>query len=443
MRVNQPRSSWKVKEALYQPVYHDPDRLEAVLAHIRTLPPLVFAPEADTLMEKLAAAGEGKAFILQGGDCAESFATSGEEAIRGKVRTILQMALVLTYSASVPVVKIGRIAGQYAKPRTHMTQVLDGVALPSYFGDAVNGHEFTPESRTPDPDRLLTMYSRSAASLNLIRALVGGGYADLNLIHEWNSGFARNQAYERYDSMAQEIDRALRFIAATGEHGKQLHTVDFYSSHEALLLGYEDALTRVDTRSGLTYDTSAHFLWIGERTRDPQGAHVEMLSQVANPIGVKIGPSATSDDLRRLIDRLNPQGIPGRLTFITRMGASNVRQLLPQLVNAVKKDGRPITWVCDPMHGNTFMASGYKTRRMSDVMDEIQGFFDVHRATGTVPAGVHIELTGDDVTEVLGGANEVVESQLGQHYETLVDPRLNHEQALELAFMVSQILTQR
>ncbi|MDP9800174.1 3-deoxy-7-phosphoheptulonate synthase [Arcanobacterium wilhelmae] len=441
--MNESIPSWKAKPALHQPAYRDPARLRAVIEQIRELPPLIFAPEADALMSQLAAAGEGRAFVLQGGDCAESFATSGEEPIRAKVRTILQMAIVLTYSASVPVVKIGRIAGQYAKPRTHATEVRHGVALPSYFGDAVNGYEFTAEARMPDPGRLLTMYSRSAASLNLIRALSHGGFADVNLVHEWNRGFARNAAYERYNEMAEEIDRALRFISAAGAQAHPLTTVNFYSSHEALLLDYEDALIRPDALSDRLYDTSAHFLWIGERTRDPEGAHVELLSQVANPIGVKIGPNATPGECLRLIDRLNPDGVPGRLTFITRMGAGNVRHLLPAIVEAVRSDGRPVTWICDPMHGNTFYANGFKTRRMADVLAEIAGFFDVHRAAGTVPGGIHIELTGDDVTEVLGGSNEILEEHLPQRYETLVDPRLNHEQALELAFEVAQILRDR
>ncbi|MDD7504695.1 MAG: 3-deoxy-7-phosphoheptulonate synthase class II, partial [Actinomycetaceae bacterium] len=366
---------------------------------------------------------------------------STADRIRAKVRTILQMAVVLTYGASVPIVKIGRMAGQYAKPRSKPIEEHQGVRLPSYMGDAVNGHEFTPEARTPDPHRLVEAYQRSAATLNLIRAFTSGGFADLSKVHEWNRGFSANPAYKRYNKLALEIDKAMRFMQAAGANSESLKTVDFYSSHEALLLEYENAMTRIDSRTGLPYNTSAHFLWIGERTREINGAHVEMLSQVHNPIGVKLGPTTSSDDVLRLIDILNPEGIPGRLSFITRMGAKNIADKLPPILEAVKADGRPVVWMSDPMHGNTISASnGYKTRRMADILEEITGFFSAHQSVGTVPGGLHIELTGDDVTEVLGGAEEIVEDTLGERYETLVDPRLNHQQSLEIAFLVAEML---
>jgi 3-deoxy-7-phosphoheptulonate synthase len=333
------------------------------------------------------------------------------------------------------------MAGQYAKPRSADTETRDGVTLPAYRGDVVNGFEFTPESRRPDPDRLLEAYHTSASTLNLIRAFTTGGFASLLRVHEWNRGFMANPAYARYEQVATEIDRAIRFMAACGADVEALRTVDFYASHEALLLDYERPLTRIDSRTGLAYDCSAHFLWIGERTRDPQGAHVDFLSRVQNPIGVKLGPNATGDEALALVDRLNPTGEPGRLTFVTRMGAHLVREKLPALVEKVAADGRPVTWVCDPMHGNGIVSgSGYKTRRFSDVVDEVGGFFEVHRALGTVPGGLHIELTGDDVTEVLGGTEEIDEDGLALHYETRVDPRLNHQQSLELAFQVVELL---
>lgn len=433
-------NSWRDHPAKHQPQYRDAELLSAIVDYLRTLPPLVFAGEADNLLSRIADASRGEAFILQGGDCAESFAESTADRIRAKIRTILQMAVVLTYSASVPVIKIGRMAGQYAKPRSNALETIDGVALPSYMGDAVNGHDFTAEAREPDPRRLVEAYQHSASTLNLIRAFTTGGFADLSKVHEWNKGFASNPAYKRYNQLAKEIDRAMQFMNAAGAYTESLKTVEMFSSHEALLLDYEHAMTRIDSRTGLPYNTGAHFLWIGERTRDPNGAHVEMLSHVQNPIGVKLGPTATVDDIKRLIDRLNPEGKPGRLTFITRMGAGKIRDALPGIVQAVIDDGRPVTWMSDPMHGNTISAGGYKTRRMTDVLDEVRGFFEVHHALGTHPGGLHIELTGDDVTEVLGGSEAISEELLGSRYETLVDPRLNHQQSLELAFLVSEIL---
>ncbi|WP_124054925.1 class II 3-deoxy-7-phosphoheptulonate synthase [Arcanobacterium ihumii] len=434
-------AAWSTLDAKHQPNYPAPEELEAVVDYLRTMPPLVFAGEADKLTSLMARASQGEAFVLQGGDCAETFETATADRIRSKIRTILQMAVVLTYGASVPVIKLGRMAGQYAKPRSNATEVRDGIALPSYMGDAVNGFEFTPESRTPDPRRLIEMYQRSATTLNLIRAFTAGGFADLSKVHEWNLGFASNPAYKRYNQLAGEIDKAMKFMEAAGANSESLRTVDFYSSHEALLLNYEHAMTRVDSRTGNLYNTGAHFLWIGERTRGINDAHVEMLSRIHNPIGVKLGPNVSADEVKALIDKINPEGKAGRLTLITRMGAQTITEQLPPIIEAVQRDGRPITWITDPMHGNTISASnGYKTRRMSDVVKEISEFFTVHSEMGSCPGGVHIELTGDDVTEVLGGAEEIFEDTLSTRYETLVDPRLNHQQSLETAFLVSEIL---
>jgi len=433
--------AWRSLPAEQQPEWPDAEALAAVGAQLATLPPMVFAGEADLLTDRLASAGRGEAFVLQGGDCAETFAEATADTIRNKIKTILQMAAVLTYGASLPVVKLGRMAGQYAKPRSADTETRDGITLPAYRGDAINGHDFSTESRTPDPRRLVEAYHRSVATLNLIRAFTTGGYADLRRVHEWNRGFTANPAYARYEQVAAEIDRAMRFMAACGADFDALRTVEFFSSHEALLLDYERPLTRIDSRTGTPYDCSAHFLWIGERTRRLDGAHVDFLSRVRNPIGVKLGPRTTADDALALMDRLNPTDQPGRLTFVTRMGADRVRDALPALVEKVTASGRPVTWICDPMHGNTISSSsGYKTRRLSDVLDEVRGFFDVHRALGSVPGGLHIELTGDDVTEVLGGSEEIDDAGLAVRYETLVDPRLNHQQSLEVAFQVAEMI---
>lgn len=433
--------AWRGLEARQQPEWPDRDALQRAVDELRSNPPLVFAGEVDRLTELMAGASRGEAFVLQGGDCAETFAHSTADRIRNKVRTVLQMAVVLTYGASLPIVKMGRMAGQYSKPRSSNFEERDGVKLPAYRGDAVNGHEFTEASRTPDPQRLVESYHRSATTLNLLRAFTSGGFADLRSVHDWNRGFTDNPAYVAYEAMAAEIDRAMRFMAAAGVDFDALRTVEFYSSHEALLLDYESALTRIDHRSGHPYLTSAHLVWIGERTRNVDGAHVDMLSRVKNPIGVKLGPSVTEDEITALIDKLNPEGIEGRLTFITRMGAERIRDLLPNAVNAVQRDGRPVTWVCDPMHGNTIVSpSGYKTREMSTILDEVRGFFEVHQALGTVPGGLHVELTGDDVTEVLGGAEHLDDGGLARRYETLVDPRLNHQQSLQLAFDVAEML---
>ncbi|GII98027.1 3-deoxy-D-arabinoheptulosonate-7-phosphate synthase [Sediminihabitans luteus] len=427
--------------ALQQPTWPDAAALADATTHLASSSPLVVPAEADLLRDRLAAAGRGEAFLLQGGDCAETFAEANADRIRNKVRTILQMAVILTHGASTPVVKMGRMAGQYAKPRSSDTETRDGVTLPAYRGDMVNGHEFTPAHRVPDPQRLVQAYDISAATLNVVRAFTRGGYADLRRVHEWNQGFMQNPAYARYERTATEIDRAIRFMDACGADFDALRTVEFFVSHEALVLEYERALTRVDSRTGAAYDTSGHFVWIGERTRQIDGAHVDFLSRVANPIGVKLGPTTAPADAVALVEKLNPDAVPGRLTFITRMGAGRIREALPPLVEAVTATGVPVTWITDAMHGNTITStSGYKTRRFEDVLDEVRGFFEVHRALGTVPGGLHCELTGDDVTEVLGGSEEIDDAGLALRYETLVDPRLNHQQSLEMAFQVAEML---
>jgi 3-deoxy-7-phosphoheptulonate synthase len=439
--VNVDLDTWRDLPALQQPDYPDPDAVAAVAADLRALPPLVFAGECDLLKKRLAGVARGEAFLLQGGDCAEAFDVCGADPLRAKLRTLLQMAAVLTYAGSIPVVKIGRFAGQYAKPRSAPFERRDGVELPSYRGDAVNGAEFTAASRVPDPARLLRMYNLSAATLNLVRAFTTGGYADLRQVHSWNQDFvAASPAGQRYESLAREIDRAMEFMHACGVDLEAFRTVEMYSSHEALLLEYERAMTRIDSRTGLPYDVSAHFVWVGERTRNLDGAHIDLVRKIRNPIGVKIGPTATTDDVLALIDALDPDNEPGRLTLITRMGADKVRDSLPRLVEKVTAAGMVVPWVCDPMHGNTYEApSGYKTRRFDDVLDEVRGFFEVHRALGTHPGGIHMELTGDDVTECVGGGEAIVEGDLHQRYETVCDPRLNRTQSLDLAFEVAAL----
>ncbi|CAA9332285.1 MAG: 2-keto-3-deoxy-D-arabino-heptulosonate-7-phosphate synthase II [uncultured Nocardioidaceae bacterium] len=432
----------RARGALQQPAWPDAGEVDAVVDRLRTMPPLVFAGECDTLRAQLAAVARGEAFLLQGGDCAETFDAVTADNVRNKLQVLLSMAVVLTYAAAVPVVKVGRIAGQYAKPRTADLETRDGVTLPAYRGDAVNGFAFTPESRRPDPRRLLDVYHSSAATLNLTRAFVTGGYADLRQVHAWNTDFVRTSpAGKRYEMVAGEIDRALAFMTACGIDPDEFQSVDFFSSHEALLLEYEHALTRIDSRTQQPYDVSGHLVWIGERTRQLDGAHVELLSRVRNPIAVKLGPTSSADDAIALAARLDPDREPGRLTFITRMGAGRVRDLLPELVEKVTAAGVHVAWVCDPMHGNTFESSdGYKTREFDAVIDEVRGFFEVHRALGTWPGGVHIELTGDDVTECLGGGAQLAASDLSSRYETFCDPRLNRAQSLELAFLVAQML---
>ena len=425
-----------------QPVYPDRGAVDDAVAKLRTFPPLVFAGECDDLKAKIAAVARGEAFLLQGGDCAETFAGVTADNVRNKLRVLLQMAVVLTYAASVPVVKVGRIAGQYAKPRSSDLETRDGVTLPAYRGDAVNGHDFVESSRIPDPSRLVDVYHASAATLNLVRAFVTGGYADLRQVHTWNTDFVREStAGQRYEAVADEIERALTFMQAIGADPDEFHRVDFHSSHEALVLEYEHAMTRIDSRTDLPYDVSGHFVWIGERTRQLDGAHVELLRHIRNPIGVKLGPTTTPDDAIALAGRLNPDNEPGRLTFITRFGAQKIRDGLPHLIEKVTSEGVEVAWVCDPMHGNTFEASsGYKTRRFDDVIEEVQGFFDVHRSLGTWPGGLHVELTGDDVTECVGGGEELDEVGLSHRYESVCDPRLNRVQSLELAFLVAAML---
>ena len=433
--------AWRELPAVQQPDWPDPDRVRAVAEELHTQPPLVFAGECDLLKQRLAAVANGEAFVLQGGDCAEMFSASAPNAVRSKLETLLQMSLVLTYAGSTPVVKIGRIAGQFAKPRSKPTEIREGVELPAYRGDMVNGFEFSPDSRTPDPERMLRAYHCAAVTLNLLRAFTQGGYADVHQAHAWNRDFvAASPAGERYEQLAGEIDRALSFMNACGIDPEELRGVELYSSHEALLLEYERALTRIDSRTGLPYDVSAHLVWIGERTRGLGGAHVDLCSRIRNPIGVKLGPDASADDALALIERLNPDGEPGRLSLITRMGADRVRDLLPPLVERVRDHGSPVAWICDPMHGNTFAApSGHKTRRLDHVLDEVAGFFEVHRALGTHPGGIHVEFTGEDVTECIGGGHGVVEDDLHRRYETACDPRLNRGQALDLAFMVAEL----
>ncbi len=433
--------AWRELPAAQQPDWPDPARVGDVTAELAEEAPLVLAGECDQLTERLAAVAAGEAFVLQGGDCAETFSGSAADSVRAKIETLLQMALVLTYAAAVPVVKIGRMAGQFAKPRSRPTESRDGVELPAYRGDAVNDFEFTPEARRPDPARLLQAYNSAAGTLNLCRAFASGGYADLHQAHAWNQDFvAQSPAGQRYEQLAGEIDRALAFMKACGADSEELHGVELYASHEALLLDYERALTRIDVRTGLPYDLSAHLVWIGERTRDLNGAHVEFCRQIRNPIAVKLGPTVSADDAIALVERLNPGREPGRLTFITRMGAGEIRSVLPQLVEKVTEHGAPVAWVCDPMHGNTYEApSGHKTRRFDHILDEVAGFFEVHRALGTHPGGIHVEFTGDDVTECIGGGHEIAEEELNERYETACDPRLNRRQALDLAFMVAEM----
>jgi len=433
--------SWRRLPAAQQPEWPDRGELDKVVTELKGLPPLVFAGECDNLKADLAAVARGEAFVLQGGDCAETFAGATADDVRNKLKTLLQMAIVLTYAAKVPVVKIGRMAGQFAKPRSKNTEIREGVELPAYRGDMVNGFEFTPESRIPDPWRLLRAYHSSAVTLNLIRAFTKGGYADLRQVHAWNQDFViESPAGKRYEQLAREIDQALAFMRACGAEPEEFHTVEFYSSHEALILDYDHALTRIDSRTGQPYDVSAHMVWIGERTRQLDGAHLEFFANIRNPIGVKLGPTTTSEDALALIGKLNPDNEAGRLTFITRMGASKIREHLPELVEKVTASGAQVAWICDPMHGNTFEApSGHKTRRLDDVLNEVAGFFEVHRALGTHPGGVHIEFTGNDVTECVGGGAEIVENDLAKRYETACDPRLNRGQSLDLAFRVAEL----
>jgi 3-deoxy-7-phosphoheptulonate synthase len=438
-------AAWRDKPAKQLPAYPDPAALSAMEQRLGAYPPLVFAGEARRLKSALALAADGRAFILQGGDCAESFGDFTANVIRDTFRVLLQMAVVLTFGASVPVVKMGRMAGQFAKPRSSDTETIDGETLPSYRGDIINGPEFTPLARIPDPARMETGYFQSAGTLNLLRAFAGGGYADLHEVHRWNLDFAaRSPLAARYQDLSSRIDETLAFMAACGMSSlntPQIRETDFYTSHEALLLGYEEALTRQDSLTGAWYDCSAHMLWIGERTRQLDGAHVEFLRGVGNPLGCKVGPTTDASFVLELCEKLNPARIPGRLTLISRMGADHVESALRPLLRAVRDAGHPVVWACDPMHANTFTSvSGRKTRTFDDIMGEIAGFVRAHHAEGTWPGGIHVELTGDNVTECMGGADKILDSQLDDRYQTVCDPRLNGRQSLDLAFHVAELL---
>jgi 3-deoxy-7-phosphoheptulonate synthase len=438
-------ASWRDHPAGQQPDWPDAAALDRAVKELATYPPLVFAGEARRLTDDLARVSRGEAFLLQAGDCAESFEAFSADTIRDKLKVILQMAAVLTYSSGVPVVKVGRIAGQFAKPRSSPTEMVGDVELPSFRGHLVNDVTPTAAARTPDPERLVTAYHQSSATLNLVRAFTKGGFADLSRVHAWNQEFVATSAEgRRYDVIADEIDRALRFMRACGidlETEAQLHQVDFYTSHEALVLGYEEALTREDSLGGGWFDCSAHMLWVGERTRELDGAHLAFLEGIGNPVGCKVGPTMSIDHVLAVCERLNPTRTPGRLTLVTRLGADRVAELLPPILRAVTEAGHPVIWACDPMHANTFTSSGgRKTRHFDDVLAEITGFFAAHREVGTWPGGVHVELTGDDVTECLGGAEEIVAAHLDDRYETMCDPRLNARQSLDLAFQVAELL---
>jgi 3-deoxy-7-phosphoheptulonate synthase len=437
-------NSWRTKPIQQVPSYPDADALAATEKQLSTFPPLVFAGEARKLKRALAAVANGESFLLQGGDCAESFAEHGADNIRDFFRVFLQMAVVLTFAGSQPVVKVGRIAGQFAKPRSSDSETKDGVTLPAYRGDIINGIEFDEKSRVPDPARQEMAYRQSAATLNLLRAFAQGGYASLDNVHKWMLGFvADSPQAERYEALASRISETIEFmrsIGITAETNASLRETDFYTSHEALLLGYEEAMTRVDSTSGDWYATSGHMIWIGDRTRQPDHAHVEYCRGIKNPLGLKCGPSLTADGLLQLIDLLNPENEPGRLTLIARFGADKVTEHLPRLVRAVQKEGRKVVWSCDPMHGNTITAAGFKTRPFDRILKEVQTFFDVHRAEGSHPGGIHVEMTGKNVTECTGGARAVTAEELQDRYHTHCDPRLNADQALELAFLVAELL---
>jgi 3-deoxy-7-phosphoheptulonate synthase len=439
------RDSWRSRPIQQVPEYPDKAALEAAEKTLRAYPPLVFAGEARRLKAALARVAEGNAFLLQGGDCAESFAEFHPDNIRDTFRVLLQMAVVLTFGAAMPIVKVGRLAGQFAKPRSAPTETINGVELPSYRGDNINGMEFTPEARRPDPARMIQAYNQSAATLNLLRAFAQGGYADLHKVHQWTLGFVKDEVQiEKYRRFADRIQETLAFMEAcglTGETVPQIRETEFYTSHEALLLPYEEALTRIDSTTGQWYACSAHMVWIGERTRQLDGAHVEYFRGINNPVGVKIGPGVKADELLALADALNPRNEPGRLTLITRMGAEKLAENLPALIRAVGREARNVVWVCDPMHANTVKsATGYKTRQFDRILAEVKAFFDVHRAEGSHAGGVHFELTGKDVTECVGGATAITEARLGDRYHTHCDPRLNASQALELAFLIAEML---
>ena len=436
--------SWRSKKGKHMPTYANELELKNTLNTIREFPPLVFAGEARSLKAKLKEVSEGKAFLLQGGDCAESFADFHPDNIRDSFKVILQMAVVLTFGSSCPVVKVGRIAGQFAKPRSKDTEIIDEIELESYKGDIINGIDFNEKSRKPDPERLIKAYNQSAATLNLIRAFSQGGFANLNKIHQWNLNFVEEDNAKKFKEISSRIDECLAFMNACGINEKnvrQLYETEFFTSHEALLLDYEEALTRIDSTSGKWYDVSAHMLWVGDRTRQIDGAHIEFLKGIENPIGIKVGPSTDSDELIKILEALNPKNEPGRITLICRMGAEKINTILPNIINKVKKNGNQVVWACDPMHGNTIKSNtGYKTRPLANIFSEIQQFFNIHKSLGTYPGGVHLEMTGQDVTECMGGLQEITDEDLKNRYHTFCDPRLNASQSLELAFLISDFL---
>jgi 3-deoxy-7-phosphoheptulonate synthase len=438
-------NSWRSKTAKHQPIYSDEKKLKFITDKLNTYPPLVFAGESRSLLKQLGDVANGNAFLLQGGDCAESFADFNANNIRDSFKVILQMAVVLTFGASCPVVKVGRMAGQFAKPRSQDMETIDGVELETYKGDIINGIDFNAKSRTPDPERLLHAYNQSAASLNLIRAFAQGGFANLKQIHQWNLTFAEDNQYKKkFDNMAKRIDECIAFMDACGindQNVRQMNETEFYTSHEALLLPYEEALTRVDSTSGKWYDVSAHMLWVGDRTRQLDGAHIQFIKGIENPIGLKVGPTTDINELLKIIEVVNPDNIPGRITLICRMGADKISLFLPNIIKNVKKTDCKVVWACDPMHGNTIKASsGYKTRPLNNIISEIEQFFKIHREEGTYPGGIHLEMTGQDVTECIGGLKEVTEDDLKSRYHTFCDPRLNASQSLELAFLLSDFL---
>ncbi|MFT6024009.1 MAG: 3-deoxy-7-phosphoheptulonate synthase [Ascidiaceihabitans sp.] len=441
------KSDWRTKPRIQMPDYTDTAALNAVEAQLSTYPLLVFAGEARRLKAHLAAASRGEAFLLQGGDCAESFEQFDSDGIRDTFKVMLQMAMVLTYGAKVPVIKVGRMAGQFAKPRSSNTETIDGVELPSYRGDIINELAFTPEARIPNPKKMLRAYTQAAATLNLLRAFSTGGFADMNRVHSWTLGFSDQHEVEKYSQIADRIQDTMDFMNAAGITSETTHefsTVEFYTSHESLLLEYEEALTRVDSTTGKWLAGSAHMIWIGDRTRQPDGAHVEFARGVQNPIGLKCGPTTTADDLKVLMEKLNPENEAGRLTLINRFGAGNVGEHMPRLIKAVKEEGANVLWTCDPMHGNTIKSStGYKTRPFDSVLREVRDFFAIHDAEGTIPGGVHFEMTGQDVTECTGGVRAVSDEDLSDRYHTACDPRLNASQSLELAFLVAEELSGR
>ena len=444
MTVQWSPKSWRAKQAKHIPHYKNEDELNDVLYKISKYPPLVFAGEARLLQNKLAEVEAGKAFLLQGGDCAESFTEFHPDNIRDTFKVILQMAVVLTFGATCPVIKVGRIAGQFAKPRSQDKEKIDDIELESYKGDIINGIDFNEKSRNPDPNRLFQAYNQSASTLNLLRAFSQGGFANLQKIHQWNLSFVEDESAEKFKKISNRIDECLAFMNACGINEKnvrQLYETEFFTSHEALLLPYEESMTRIDSTNGKWYDVSAHMLWVGDRTRQHDGAHIEFVKGIGNPIGIKVGPTTNIEELLKIIDTVNPDNIPGRITLICRMGAEKVDQKLPNIIKFIHKEGKKIVWTCDPMHGNTVKAnSGYKTRPLNNIILEIQKFFEIHRSLGTYPGGVHLEMTGTDVTECMGGLQKITDQDLKNRYHTYCDPRLNASQSLEVAFLLAEFL---